>query len=361
MWLKRDQVFCQMTGIDIPIVQAPMGGGPSTPELVAAVSGAGGLGSIAAGYLTPDALRDDIRRVQSLTGRPFSVNLFARPGTGGARQPGAGAQARLTEIAGLLGVPPPDFAPEVPDTLEGHVDVVIAERVPIVSTTFGLLGDDQTARLRAGGARLVATAACVAEAEAAEAAGYDAVVVQGSEAGAHRGGFLHPDEPPLVGLMALVPQVADHVRLPVIASGGIMDGRGIAAALLLGAAAVQMGTAFLATDESGADERWKQALLSSDDTSTTHTRSFSGKPARGIRNHFIALMRPFEGEVAAYPIQNQITRSLRSQAKQRGDPEFMSLWSGQGGPLARRMGAADLIARLVEETNACFALAQGHV
>ena len=282
MWLKRDRDLCDRLGIDIPIIQAPMGGGPSTPELVAAVSEAGGLGSIAAGYLTPDALRDTIRRVKTLTARPFSVNLFAPPAGNEARQPGPGAQARLTEIAGELGLGPLDFAPDVPDYVAAHVTVILEERVPIVSVTFGLLDQELTDRMRANGTFLMATATSVAEASAAEEAEYDAVIAQGSEAGAHRGSFLHPEKTPLVGLMALVPQIADHVRILVIASGGIMDGRGIAAALLLGASAVQMGTAFLATDKSGADERWKQALSASEDTSTTITRSFSGKPARGI-------------------------------------------------------------------------------
>jgi nitronate monooxygenase len=332
-----------------------MAGGPTTPALVAAVSNAGGLGFIGAGYLTPEALRAAIREVKQLTRRSFAVNLFARPDPSRARPIGLHAQGALTPIAARLGVSNVDFAPVVPDHLDAHVAVLREEGVPIVSTTFGLLPESHRDLLQIGGAMLIGTATCVVEAIAVQEAGCAAVVVQGAEAGAHRGSFLDPDHPPLIGTMALVPQVADAVDIPVIASGGIMDGRGIAASLILGASAVQMGTAFLVTEESGADEAWKQALLRSDETSTALTRTFSGKFARGVRNEFMEIMEPFEAEVASYPIHNQITGPIRSAAKRQSNPEFMSLWGGQGVRMARGLQAGELVRALVEEVGACLA------
>ena len=200
------------------------------------------------------------------------------------------------------------------------------------------------------------TATCIEEGRLLEAAGYDAVVAQGSEAGGHRGSFLKEQQPD-VGLFSLLPQMCDAVRIPVIASGGVMDGRGIAAALHLGASAVQMGTAFLATAESGATAVWKEKLASASDTSTVVTRTFSGKRARGIRNDFIERMSRYEDELADYPVHNAITGPLRAQAKRLEEPEYQSLWAGQSSSLARKgMAAGDLLKALVGETGEALSM-----
>jgi nitronate monooxygenase len=203
---------------------------------------------------------------------------------------------------------------------------------------------------------LIGTATTVDEAVQLEAAGVDAVAAQGSEAGAHRGTFAAQFEDAMVGTIALVPQIVDAVRLPVIASGGIMDGRGIAAALALGAGGVQLGTAFLTCEECGISDAYKHSILAAREHETRVTRAFSGRPARGIVNRF---MTEVEGEASGaailpYPLQNNLTRALRSAASRAGRSEFLSLWAGQGLRMARRQSARDLIARLVSETEAAI-------
>jgi nitronate monooxygenase len=222
----------------------------------------------------------------------------------------------------------------------------------VLSFTFGLLPDAVVAAAAARGIALIGTATTVAEARALEQAGVAAIVAQGSESGGHRGTFLGDFAAAQVGTIALVPQIVDAVAVPVIASGGIMDGRGIAAALALGAAGVQLGTAFLTCREAGVVDAYKDAILHAAETDTRVTRAFSGRPARGIANRF---MREIEngdaGAVAPFPLQNALTRPLRSAAARQGRAEFLSLWAGQGAPLARRQGAAELVARLVAETR----------
>ncbi len=200
------------------------------------------------------------------------------------------------------------------------------------------------------GILVIGTATTVEEGRALEAAGVDAIVAQGSEAGGHRGSFLTPPEaPPLIGTLALVPQLVDAVTLPVIASGGVMDGRGVAAALALGASAVQLGTAFLTVEESGASAAYRAALLAAADDATTVTRAFSGRPARGLRNRFIAEVEEAGVPIPPFPLQNALTRPLRNAATAAGAAEAMSLWAGQAAALARRESTAALVGRLVTE------------
>jgi nitronate monooxygenase len=198
---------------------------------------------------------------------------------------------------------------------------------------------------------VMGTATTVEEAVALEQAGVDAIVTQGSEAGGHRGTFAGAFEAGLVGTMALVPQVVDAVRVPVIASGGIMDGRGIAAALALGASAVQMGTAFLTCHEAGIPDAYKEAILGAHEDGTRLTRAFSGRPARGIVNRFMTEIDRTPEAILPFPLQNTLTRPLRSAAARQGRAEFLSLWAGQAVRLARRQSAADLVARLAKETE----------
>src|SRR5438309_4556555 len=248
-------------GIRLPIVGAPMGGGPSTPALVAAVSEAGGLGSLAGGYLSPDRLRADIAAVRAATSKPFAVNLFVPTPVAPTGEELEAALAALEPYRLELGLPArPAAGGPWSEDFEAQLAVVVEERVPVTSFTFGLLPPAAVAALHDAGSLLVGTATTVEEAVAAEASGADLVCAQGSEAGAHRGTFLGAAEQALIGTLALVPQVCDAVQVPVIAAGGIMDGRGVAAALGLGAGAAALGTAFLRCPEAGTSATYRRAL-----------------------------------------------------------------------------------------------------
>ncbi len=334
--------------IDHPIIQGPMGGGPSTPDLVAAVSNAGGLGSLGAAYLAPDQITDAIRRIRSLTSRPFNVNLFAG-GWSTDRNFDSGPMLKiLEEIHQKLGLPAPSAPQLTPDPFPAQLEAVLDARPPIFSFTFGIPDRDSMSRLKSRGIAILGTATTVDEARALEAAGVDAIVAQGAEAGAHRGTFLDSFESSLVPTLDLVRASAATVKLPVIATGGLMDGRDIVAALNSGAAAAQLGTAFLVSPESGASAVHKRAILSATDDATAVTRAFSGRPARGIRNAFMASVDGRDG-ILPYPFQNALTRPMRTAAAQQGLPDYLSLWAGQGLARARAMPAGDLVARLLEE------------
>lgn len=231
-------------------------------------------------------------------------------------------------------------------------EAVLAVAPPVVSFAFDLLDAETVARFKHAGSRVIGTATSVAEAKAWEDAGADVVCAQGFEAGGHRGTFIGDMEQSAIGLMALVPQVAAAVKVPVLAAGGIMDGRGIAASLLLGAHGAQLGTAFLCCPESGIHAAWKQAVLSARDDSTRLTRVFSGRHARGIVNEFMERMRPFESEEPAYPVQNALTLELRLTAATLNRPELMALFAGQGAAMSRPMPAAALVQTLADELYA---------
>lgn len=335
-------------GIQHPIVQGPMGGGPSTPELVAAVSNSGGLGSLGAAYLTPDQITDAIRRIRSLTSRPFNVNLFAGGwSTDQTFDPGPMLEI-LGEIHQKLGIPAPQAPQPMPDPLPAQLEAVLDARPPIFSFTFGIPDRDAIARLKSRGIAILGTATTVDEARALKAAGVDAIVAQGTEAGAHRGTFLGSFESSMVPTLDLVRASTAAVKLPVIATGGLMDGRDIVAALEAGASAAQLGTAFLVSPESGASGVHKRAILSAKQDTTAVTRAFSGRPARGIRNAFMASVDGRE-LILPYPLQNALTRPMRTAAAQQGLLDYLSLWAGQGLARARATPAGDLVARLVEE------------
>jgi nitronate monooxygenase len=352
-------LLSKLLGIKYPIVGAPMAGGPSTPELAASVSNAGGLGSLAGGMSAPDAIRRDIAETRKLTNRPFSVNLFVLE----TPQPTPQQTTRALELLqpireefGLTAEPPitkycEDFNLQFKALLEG--------RPAMASFTFGILNRRQMSALKERAILVCGSATTVAEALAWEAVGADMICAQGSEAGAHRATFLGDFEASLVGTMALIPQVADAVRIPVIAAGGIMDGRGIAAALTLAAAGVQLGTAFMLCPESGTPPAWKNALRSAYAHETRVSRIYSGKPARGLINEFMRRLDPVEKEIPAYPIQNALTGPIRRAAAKANRPEFMSLWAGQGVSMCREMPAAELMTALIRETDA--ALKTAHI
>jgi len=343
--------FLRRLGIELPIMQAPMGGGPSTPELVAAVSNAGGLGSLGAPYLTPEQILDAVRRVRALTERPFAVNLFAGAyQTENAIDP-APMLALLGEAHAALGLPPPVLPALPPDPFAAQLAAVLEARPPIFSFTFGIPKPQEIARLRGRDIAIVGTATSVAEARLLEAAGVDGILAQGSGAGAHRGTFSGRFEDAMVPTLELVHGISRAVELPVTASGGLMNGADIRAALEAGATAVALGTAFLACPESGASETYKQAVLAARADTTVITRAFSGRPARGIANAFIARMRDHEAAILPYPLQNALTRAMRGAAAERGDSGFLSLWAGTGVARARALPAGELMSILAAEIS----------
>lgn len=336
-----------------PIIQAPLAGGGDTPELVAAVGDAGALGFIGAAYLTPAQIEDASRRVRSLTSRPFGINLFAPTVLPDVPADLQVAVARVAPYFAELGLPSP-ATPELPrDSFGEQLRAALESGASVFSFTLGVLPASAIEAIKKRGMYLVGTATTVAEAVMLEKAGVDAVVVQGSEAGGHRGTFASQFDAAMIGIMSLVPQAVDAVRVPVIASGGIMDGRGIAAALALGASAVQMGTAFLTCDEAGVPSAYKKAILDAREDETRLTRAFSGRPARGIVNRFMTEIEQGSepGAILPFPLQNALTRPLRTAAAKQGRAEFLSLWTGQGVRLARRQPAASLVARLASETE----------
>jgi nitronate monooxygenase len=326
-----------------PVVLAPLGGGPSTPELVAAVSSAGGFGFLGAPYLVPDAIRDAIRRIRALTSRPFGVNLFAG---GWSRERPAAAPEALALLAGphaRLGLPPPALPDVPPDPFPAQLEVVLAERPAALGFTFGIPSPGQLGELRARGVATFGTATSVREARMLADAGVDAVVAQGEEAGGHRGTFAVPRDEGLVPTLRLVAAIRREVPLPILASGGLMDAADVRAALTAGAAAAQLGTAFLACPESGASPTYKRALLAAGADRTVLTRAFSGRWARGLANAFTAAGEAQPDAILPYPAQNQLTRAMRQAAAQRGDPEHLSLWAGRGVGRIRELPAAEIV------------------
>ena len=338
-------------GIEHPVIQAPMGGGPSTPELVAAVSNAGGLGSLGAPYMTPDQITEAIRRIRALTDKPFNVNLFAGAYRSENHVDPAPMLALLAEVHEALGLPPPAWPALPPDPFAAQFEAVLEARPAVFSFTFGIPNSGAMARLRGRGIATLGTATTIEEARLLAEAGVDAIIAQGAEAGAHRGTFAGPFEAAMVPTLDLVRGIRAAVSVPVIASGGIMDGHGIAAAMQLGASAAALGTAFLTCPESGAPEAHKRAILAARKDTTVITRAFSGRPARGLANAFIARLEGKENAILPYPLQNALTRAMRAAAAKRGDAGFLSLWAGSGVAQARAMPAGELVRRLLEETS----------
>jgi nitronate monooxygenase len=342
-----------LADLEHPIVQAPMGGGPSTPALAAAVSEAGGLGFLAAGYRTPDAVRSDIEEVRSLTSRPFGLNLFV-PGPASeeaaAVERYAGALAREAERLGVeLGEPRYDQ-----DGWDDKLELARDEKVPVISFTFGCPDVAVVAQLQAAGCAVWVTVTTPAEAVAAADGGADALVVQGVEAGGHRGSAdaAAPGDDGLLALLQLVRAVTDR---PLVATGGIATGRGVAAALAAGAAAAQLGTAFMLTPEAGTSDAHREAF--SRTAPTALTRAFTGRWARGIENRF---MREHEHEAPlAYPEVHNLTAPLRAAARERGDADSFHLWAGEAYPLAEPVPAGELVRRLADEAREALRSAEG--
>ncbi len=344
--------LCDLLGIEYPIIQAPMAG-TSTPELAAAVSEAGGLGSLGHAYTAAEVMRTDTAAVRARTARPFNVNLFAAPQPAEApldqQQKAIAALRPVLEQHGLAAperVPPP-YAPPLESQLEAVCDL----RPAVFTIHLGEIPPAMLARIRALGMRLGSAATSVREARHLEGLGADFIIAQGGEAGGHRGTFLGSWEHAMTGTLALVRQIVCAVRVPVVAAGGIMDGAGIAAVLALGAQAAQLGTAFLVCPESAAPEAHRKAIIDMDGDETTMTRAFSGKPARGVRNRFTEMAKGEDWPLLPFPAQAKLTAPLRQASARSGSADFYSTWSGQAGSLARLLPAAELVRVLVDETR----------
>ena len=350
MWPARK--LCDLIGIDVPIVQAPMAGA-SGAALAIAVSEAGGLGSLPCAMLSPQRARDEIMLIKQATSKPLNVNFFCHQ---------ASALDRARESAWLqllqpyyaemgLELPPAEGvsgrAPFSPQMCE----VVEDARPQVVSFHFGLPAQDLLLRVKAAGALVFSTATTVKEAQWLEANGCDVVIAQGYEAGGHRGVFLNDAIDNQPGTLALVPQVADAVRIPVIAVGGIGDGRGIAAAFALGAVGVQMGTAYLLTPEALISDLHRAALSTAADDATALTNVFSGRPARGLLNRVMREVGPMTDLAPPFPMAGAALAPLKAAAEALGRTDFTSLWAGQAAALAREMPAADLTRQLADEAR----------
>ncbi|MFF7444510.1 MULTISPECIES: nitronate monooxygenase [unclassified Streptomyces] len=332
-----------------PIVQAPMAGGVSVPRLAAAVSDAGGLGFLAAGYKTADGMYQEIKQLRGLTGRPFGVNLFLP-------QPEYADRGAVDVYAHQLAGEAAWYETELGDPDSGRDDgydaklaVLLDNPVPVVSFHFGVPSADVLDSLRRAGTFTLVTATTAEEALAVQRAGADAVIAQGVEAGGHQG--THRDIPENdgtgTGLLALVGQIRETVGIPIVAAGGLMRGSQIAAVLAAGASAAQLGTAFLATSESGAADVHKQALTDPLFVRTELTRAFSGRPARGLVNRFLREHGRYAP--AAYPEVHHLTSPLRKAAAKAKDAQGMALWAGQGFRMARELPAGQLVEVLAAE------------
>jgi len=349
---KLHTPLCDRLGIRLPIIQAPMPSA-STPELVAAVSQAGALGSFGSAYTQPEAMQREADAVRAHTHLPFNVNLFV------SKQPGAvdaaAQRGALDAVAGYyreLGLPPPEpvRSPYAPD-LDAQIRAIEDIRPAVFTFHLGSLQQEQVRRFQTLGVKVGGSANCIAEARNLEALGVDFIVAQGAEAGGHRSSYLRNPYDSMTGTLALVRMIVRNVNTPVVAAGGIMDGAGIAAALALGAQAAWLGTAFIPCPESGSPRAHKEGVLNSKEDESLVTEKFSGKPARAIANRFMREMHERAAPQLPFPAQNALTGKLRTAAAKAGNPDFVAMYAGQAASLSRELPAAELVAALEAETH----------
>jgi nitronate monooxygenase len=347
MWPRTD--LLDLLGITHPIIQAPMSGF-SSPALVAAVSNAGALGSLGCATLSTRAARDQVEEIRRASNRPFNVNFFVHPAPRLDPHVAYRLRARLSTYYDEFGVGPvPEPSVPFPHFDQERLQLVLDLRPRVVSFHFGLPPVDALKHIKQTGALVLSSATTVAEARKLEAEGADAIIAQGFEAGGHRGTFTEGDGAGLIGTMALVPQVVDAVRVPVIAAGGIADGRGIAAAFALGASGVQIGTAFLGCPEAAVPAIHRDGLRRAADEDTRLTRVFTGRPARALRNRLIDEMD--DSEVLDFPAQASLMRPLFQADSDVARKAFLPLWAGQAAPLVRDLSAAEFIDTIVAEAQ----------
>jgi len=348
MW--ADKRLCELLQIEHPIIQAPMAGS-STVAMAAAAANAGCMGSHGCAMMSPDVYKETFVQTRALTNGSLNMNFFCHETPTLDASKAKLAQEKLAPYYDEFNLG------DMPETKPTHfpfdetmMEAVLASRPNVVSFHFGLPPKSIMDRLKDEGLIILCSATTQAEARDLEAKGVDAVIAQGWESGGHHGFYLN-DHTVAIGTMALVPQLVDAVKIPVIAAGGIADGRGIAAALALGASGVQIGTAFLTCDESGVPDVHRQSLLSSDGSNTKLTKVFSGRPARGLQNRYMDDLSGIENELPNFPLMNTLTGPLRKASAAAGKPDFVSQWSGQGVALNRTGSVSNLVEQLVEETQ----------
>lgn len=361
----KNTVLTQRLGLTAPIVQGPFGGGLSSVDLAAAVSESGGLGSFGVHHLSGSQIEQTAQAIRARTKLPFALNLWVPYED--SEEPPLSDQDFERHLALLapyykeLGEPlparPERFSPKYDEQIEG----LLAARPAVFSFVFGVPSPDILRRCKALDILTLGAATTPEEAIALDRAGVDMVVATGFEAGGHRVSFLRSAESSLTGTLALIPQVVDAIKAPVIAAGGIADGRGIAAALALGAQGVQIGTAFLACAESSASEIHRQKLFGPEAKHTALTRAFSGRLARGIQNRFMDELKAHEDRMAPYPMQNWLTGRMKPAAIAQGRTDLMSLWSGQSAPLLEHRDARSLMHALQQQTDDALKRAFHHV
>src|SRR6266436_4229097 len=341
-------------GIDYPIIQGPLGG-LSSQRLTAAVSNFGGLGSFGALSLAPEEIKSVISQIRSLTSKPFAMNLWVSMEDDGARTSDEAAFNRslapLASYFAELNAPHPEYKPYSPIKFEDQARMLLDERVPIFSFIFGIPPKEILDECRAKGIVTIGTATTPDEAVALQNAGVEAIVASGFEAGGHRGSFLRDAEASLNGTFALVPQIVDNVEVPVIAAGGIADARGVIAALALGAEAVQMGTAFLMCEESGASSIHREALRGKKAGHTALTNGFTGRLARGIHNRLLEELNHEGTAILPYPLQRSLVRNLSIAAEAAGRADLLPLWAGQSANLSACTDTSAFLHSLVEEVS----------
>lgn len=358
--LWQHSPLAKQLNISLPLIQAPMAGGATTAELIAAVSNAGGLGCLGAGYMSADQIKKTIDHIRQLTHQPFGVNLFIPE----SYQLDPAKAKKILEAINHIGkktlgvttvLPTAPYAP----SFDAQIEVIIEEKIPVFSFTFGLLEKKYRDKLKQNQTLLVGTATSVQEAQALEAENIDVISAQSAEAGGHRGSFIGDPLSPqsLMTNHQLISSLKHSLnqknKTPIIAAGGVMDSADIIDRLKLGADGVQMGTAFLTIKESGIHPAYKQALLNTKQDNTELTKLFSGKYARGIINQFITELDFVKNNCLDYPIQNALTQIIRNAAKQSNNSEFMSLWAGKSASKCQDISAAELITQLNHGVLSC--------
>ncbi|KIO78784.1 hypothetical protein TH53_01470 [Pedobacter lusitanus] len=349
--MKNTTQLLKQLNIDYPVIQGAMLG-VSTPKMAAEVSQAGGLGTLAAGGLSPEKTIQLIRETKQYTAKKFAVNLFAHDVPREIDiQDFNHMQDFLQAYCKTNQLP---FELKKPEDLhfysyQDQIDILIDEKIPVVSFTFGMLNPAAIAALKKNNSQLIGTATAVQEAIALEQSGVDMITAQGVEAGGHRGSFLNPDQLPQIGAMSLTPLITDAVKIPVLAAGGISSNKALKAAILLGAAGVQVGSLFIPADESMAAECYKNAVLNAADEDTQLTRAFSGRWARGLSNAFMKAVEKSGLKIPEYVVQNSLTSALRSYAQQNNLKDFISMWAGQSSSKAVRGKTRDIFAALVKD------------
>ena len=352
--LWTDNRLTSRVGLQYPIIQGPLGG-LSSQRLTASVSNYGGLGSFGAHGLKPEVIRNVIREIKTLTTKPFAMNLWVSMEDEGALTSTEEAFHRSVaplakHIESVEGAKP-TYHPYEPIRFEDQVQVLLDEGISVFSFIYGIPSRHILDEFSRRGTVLIGTATTVDEAIALEQAGVDVIAASGFEAGGHRGSFLQSSEDSLMGTMALVPQVVDAVGLPVVAAGGIADARGIVAAFALGAEAVQMGTAFLVCEESGANTLHRKALLGGQAKQTALTRGFTGRLGRGIKNRLLDELNEEDVEILPYPLQRAVVRQLSIPAEKAGIPELLPLWAGQSANLSRCTDVRALLDMLIKQVS----------